>query len=73
MTTLKTWLNTHLTKLLFILVLISALFGLWLRFLPMGFLGDGPVQKLIFMDTWYSMRQIEQISASIPDMHGMIP
>ncbi|HPP77393.1 oligosaccharyl transferase, archaeosortase A system-associated [Methanospirillum sp.] len=66
MTALKTWLNTHSTHILLLLVFISALFGLWLRLLPMEFLGDGPVQKLIFMDTWYSMRQIEQISAQYP-------
>ncbi|PWR76161.1 oligosaccharyl transferase, archaeosortase A system-associated [Methanospirillum stamsii] len=66
MTTLKTWLNTYSSHLLILLVIISALFGLWLRFLPMEYLGDGPVQKLIFMDTWYSMRQIEQITANYP-------
>ncbi|WP_256663966.1 oligosaccharyl transferase, archaeosortase A system-associated [Methanospirillum purgamenti] len=33
----------------------------------MEYLGDGPVQKLIFMDTWYSMRQIEQITANYPE------
>lgn len=66
MTKLKDWLNTYSSHLLLLLVIISALFGLWLRFLPMDFLGDGPVQKLIFMDTWYSMRQIEQISSNYP-------
>lgn len=66
MTTLKTWLNTYSSHLLILLVIISALFGLWLRFLPMEYLVDGQVQKLIFMDTWYSMRQIEQITANYP-------
>ncbi|MCA1914829.1 oligosaccharyl transferase, archaeosortase A system-associated [Methanospirillum hungatei] len=66
MTRLKDWLNTHSSHLLILLVIASALLGLWLRFLPMEFLGDGPVQKLIFMDTWYSMRQIEQISENYP-------
>jgi dolichyl-diphosphooligosaccharide--protein glycosyltransferase len=32
----------------------------------MEYLGDGSVQKLIFMDSWYSMRQIEDISANYP-------
>lgn len=66
MTRSKDWLNTHSSHLLLLLVIASALLGLWLRILPMDFLGNGPVQKLIFMDTWYSMRQIEQISANYP-------
>jgi len=66
MATLKDWLNTYSSHLLLLLVIISALCGLWLRLLPMDYLGDGPVQKLIFMDTWYSMRQIEQISLNYP-------
>ena len=60
------WVREHSSHLLLLLVIISAIFGLWLRFLPMEYLGDGPVQKLIFMDTWFSMRQIEQISANYP-------
>ncbi|WP_250545209.1 oligosaccharyl transferase, archaeosortase A system-associated [Methanospirillum purgamenti] len=32
----------------------------------MEYLGDGPVQKLIFMDSWYSMKQIETIAANYP-------
>ncbi|HWQ66364.1 MAG TPA: oligosaccharyl transferase, archaeosortase A system-associated [Methanospirillum sp.] len=57
----------HRKDLLIILViLVFALFGLWLRLLPMEQLTSGPVQKLIFMDPWYSMRQIEVIAANLP-------
>lgn len=62
----SSWIRKHSSYLLLLLVIISALFGLWLRFLPMDDLSSGPVQKLIFMDTWYSMRQIEQITANYP-------
>ncbi|MDD1724077.1 MAG: oligosaccharyl transferase, archaeosortase A system-associated [Methanospirillum sp.] len=63
----SSWIRKYSSYLLLLLVIISALFGLWLRFLPMDDLGSGPVQKLIFMDTWYSMRQIEQITANYPN------
>ena len=61
------WVRAHSTYILILLVLLSSIIGLWFRFLPMDYLGDGPVQKLIFMDTWYSMRQIEQITANYPE------
>lgn len=60
------WIRAHTSHILLLLVIISALSGLWLRFLPMEYLSDGPVQKLLFMDTWYSMHQIEQITANYP-------
>lgn len=67
MTLNLSWVRAHSTYLLILLVLLSSFTGLWFRFLPMEYLGDGPVQKLIFMDTWYSMRQIEQITANYPE------
>jgi dolichyl-diphosphooligosaccharide--protein glycosyltransferase len=48
------------------LILIFAIFGLWLRLLPMEQLTTGPYQKIIFMDPWYSLRQIEVIAANFP-------
>ena len=67
MTPSISWIRDHTSHILLLLVIISAIFGLWLRFLPMEQLSDGPVQKLVFMDPWYSMHQIEQITANYPD------
>lgn len=50
--------------LILAIILIFALYGLWLRLLPMDFLLGGTVQKVIFMDPWFSMRQIEVIVAN---------
>jgi dolichyl-diphosphooligosaccharide--protein glycosyltransferase len=61
------WIRDHTSHILLLLVIISAILGLWLRFLPMEQIIDGPVQKLVFMDSWYSMHQIEQITANYPD------
>lgn len=60
------WLKNHTTHLLLLLVIISGLLGLWMRLLPMEYVSAGPVQKVLFMDSWYSMRQIEQITANYP-------
>jgi dolichyl-diphosphooligosaccharide--protein glycosyltransferase len=54
------------TAFIIAVIIIFALFGLWLRFLPMEQLTSGPFQKVIFMDPWYSMRQIEVIAANLP-------
>lgn len=53
--------------LILAVIIIFAIIGLWLRFLPMEQLTSGPVPKVIFMDPWYSMRQIEVIAANLPD------
>ena len=55
------------TAIIIGIILIFALFGLWLRLLPMEQLTSGPVQKVLFMDPWYSMRQIEVIAANLPN------
>lgn len=47
-------------------ILIFAIFGLWLRLLPFEQLTSGPIPKIIFMDPWYSMRQIEVIASNFP-------
>ena len=60
------WLKNHSIHLLLLLVIISTLLGLWMRLLPMEYVTAGPVQKVLFMDSWYSMRQIEQITANYP-------
>ena len=67
MTPSISWIRDHTSHILLLLVIMSAIFGLWLRLLPMEQLSDGPVQKLVFMDSWYSMHQIEQITANYPD------
>jgi len=50
--------------LIFCVILAFALVGFWLRILPMEQLTSGPVHKVIFMDPWYSMRQIEVIASN---------
>jgi len=54
------------TVIILAIIIIFALFGLWLRLLPMEQLISGPVPKLIFMDPWYNMRLIEVITANFP-------
>ncbi|MDD1730180.1 MAG: oligosaccharyl transferase, archaeosortase A system-associated [Methanospirillum sp.] len=54
------------TILIVAVILIFALFGLWLRLLPMEQLTSGPVQKVIFMDSWYNLRLIEVITSNFP-------
>jgi len=50
--------------LILALILIFAIYGFWLRLLPMDFLVEGTVQKVIYMDPWFSMHQIEVIVAN---------
>jgi dolichyl-diphosphooligosaccharide--protein glycosyltransferase len=54
------------TALIIIIILAFALLGLWLRLLPMDYLTSGSVPKVIFMDPWYSLRQIEVIASNFP-------
>ncbi|WP_319578647.1 oligosaccharyl transferase, archaeosortase A system-associated [uncultured Methanospirillum sp.] len=54
------------TVIILAIIIIFALFGLWLRLLPMEQLTSGPVPKLIFMDPWYNMRLIEVITSNFP-------
>lgn len=62
-----TWIKQKETAIIFAVIIIFALFGLWLRLLPMEQLTSGPVHKVIFMDPWYSMRQIEVIASNLPN------
>ncbi|MFH0968251.1 MAG: oligosaccharyl transferase, archaeosortase A system-associated [Methanobacteriota archaeon] len=55
------------TALIIAVIIIFALFGLWLRLLPMEQLTSGPIPKVLFMDPWYSMRQIEVIASNLPN------
>lgn len=61
------WIKQKQTALIIAVIIIFAIFGLWLRLLPMEHLTSGPVQKVIFMDPWYSMRQIEVIASNLPN------
>lgn len=54
------------TALIIAIILAFALFGLWLRLLPMEQLTSGPVPKVLFNDPWFSLRQIEVIAHNFP-------
>lgn len=54
------------TAFILAVIIVFALFGLWLRLLPMEQLTSGPVPKVIFMDPWYNMRLIEVITHNFP-------
>ena len=62
-----TWIKKNENFLLLALIVVFALFGLWLRFLPMEQLTSGQIHKVIFEDPWYTMRQIEVIASNFPD------
>ncbi len=62
-----TLIKKHETAIIIAVISIFALFGIWLRLLPMEQLTSGPIHKVIFMDPWYSMRQIEVIASNLPN------
>ena len=49
-----------------LIIILMMLIGLWLRLLSMPLVLDCETPKLLFMDPWYNMRQIEQIVANFP-------
>ena len=49
-----------------LIIILMMLLGLWLRLLSMPLVLDSETPKLLFMDSWYNMRQIEQIVANFP-------
>ncbi len=61
------WILTHKTTILIAIVILSGILGFSLRLLPMDEMSSGPMQKFMFMDTYYSMRQIEQTTANFPE------
>lgn len=61
------WIKKPENIILLIVIIIFALFGLWLRFLPMGVLTTGQIPHLIFEDPWYSMHQIEVMVSNFPN------
>ena len=60
------WIRQKENVIIIAVILLFAIFGLWLRLLPMEQLTSGPVPKVIFMDPWYSLRQIEVIASNFP-------
>lgn len=54
------------TALLLAVIILFALFGLWLRLLPMGQLTSGLIPQVIFTDSYYNMRLIEVITHNFP-------
>ncbi len=55
------------TVIIVAIIIIFALFGLWLRLLPMEQLTNGLVPKVIFMDSWFNLRLIEIITSNFPN------
>lgn len=51
---------------IFFIIILMMILGLWLRLLSMPFVLESETPKLLFMDPWYNMRQIEQIVANFP-------
>lgn len=48
------------------IIILIMILGLWLRLASMPFVLESEVPKLIFMDSWYNMRQIEQMVVQFP-------
>ena len=54
------------TLILISIVLLSAIFGLWIRLIPMDILANMNSPVVMDTDSWFSVRQVEQIVANYP-------
>ena len=61
------------TAFIVAIIIIFALFGLWLRLLPMGQLTSGLVPQVIFTDSYYNIRLIEVIIHNFPSFPWFDP
>lgn len=55
------------SMILLIIVTITAIFGLWIRFLPMETLTSMSQPVVMDTDPWFTVRQVEQIVSNFPN------